>query len=177
MILSCGKSMSESRCFRTIVARWRPLIEGCISTNAVTTAVGFLWLAIVIPGCGGGRAEVCGAKPYPVTGKVAYQGKPAAGFQVVFNPVTEQNGPRFAPSGTTNDNGEFHLRSYQADDGAPPGEYAVTFTWLQPVPGPDPGDAPRQIDRLRGRYSDPTRSVFKVSVHEGDNTLEPFTLK
>jgi hypothetical protein len=133
-------------------------------------------LAILwIEGCGGSPA-LPGPQPYPVQGQVTYQGKPAAGFRVSLFPLFEQSGPKFAPSALTDASGNFELQSYQPGDGAPPGDYAVTFTWPQDVPGPDPDDAPQQTDRLRGRFSDPERSQFKVTVHEGENVLEPFVL-
>ena len=129
-------------------------------------------------GCGSGRAQSRGAQPFPVHGKVTYQGKPAAGFQVVFNPATPpQTGPVFAPSAIIDADGEYQLRSYEPGDGAPAGDYVVTFTWQQDVPGPDPGDAPKRIDRLKGRFGDARKSTFKVTVHEGENDLPPFNLK
>jgi hypothetical protein len=136
------------------------------------------WLvAILMPSGCGGPAKLAGPPPQPVRGKVLYQGKPAAGFRVSFNPLAEQVGPRFAPAAITNENGEFQLRSYHENDGAPVGEYVVTFAWPQAVSNGDPDDAPTQVDRLRGSYSDPKRSQFKVSVREGENALEPFGLK
>ncbi|HEX3598636.1 MAG TPA: hypothetical protein VHU84_00760 [Lacipirellulaceae bacterium] len=77
----------------------------------------------------------------------------------------------------TDANGEYRLRSYEPDDGAPAGEYAVTFTWPQEEPGSDPADAPKRVDRLRGRYGDPKKTALKVTIHEGDNDLPPFDLK
>ena len=83
---------------------------------------------------------------------------------------------QFAPSAVTDDNGEFRLQSYHPDDGAPVGEYAVTFTWPQHVNTGDESDPVPEVDQLRGLYSDPRKSRFKVTVREGENTLEPFVL-
>ncbi len=99
--------------------------------------------------------------------------QPAVGFRVVFHPLLEQEGPRFAPAGITDENGEFQLQSYRPNDGAPAGDYVVTFSWPQSISTEDPDDAPRQIDRLRGRYDDPRKSQFRVTVREGKNSLEP----
>lgn len=143
---------------------WR----GCV------LAVGMLTSALLV-GCG--EQAPSGPQPYPVKGQVTFQGKPAAGFRVSFYPLFEQSGPKFAPSALTDENGQFALRSYQPGDGAPPGDYAVTFSWPQSVPGPDPDDAPQEVDRLKGRFGNPQQSAFKVTVQEGENMLEPFALK
>jgi hypothetical protein len=142
--------------------------------GCVRLAVGILLFALFV-GCG--KQTPRGPQPYPVKGQVTFQGKPAAGFQVSFHPLFEQSGPKFAPSALTDENGQFALRSYQPGDGAPPGDYAVTFTWPQSVPGPDPDDALQLLDRLMGRYGNPQRSTFKVTVQAGENVLEPFALK
>ena len=105
-----------------------------------------------------------GPQPQPVRGKVVLQGKPTKGLCVAFHPVKQWEGAQFAPSGVTDSNGEFQLRSYEKNDGAPVGEYVVTFTWPQEIPGPDPEDIPRRVDRLRGRSailkSQPSKSQF-----------------
>ena len=55
------------------------------------------------------------------------------------------------PQAVTDTNGEFHLTSYNADDGAPDGDYVVTIEWRertglmkQDFEGPD---------RLGGAYA------------------------
>ena len=116
-------------------------------------------------------------KPFPVHGKVTYGGKPAQGFRVTLRPIGEHQGPAFAPSGATDAGGEFRLQSYKPDDGAPAGDYTVTFEWLQDVNTSDPADGPRFVDRLQGRLNNPAASQFKVTVHEGENELPPYDLK
>jgi len=137
-----------------------------------------LWATLVVlVGCGENKS-LPGPEPQPVKGSVTYRGKPAAGFLVAFNPLEQWEGATFAPSAVTNADGRFELHSYADNDGAPVGEYAVTFQWLEQEVNPDdPDDAPVQFDRLRGAFSDPQRSQFKVTVSEGENTLEPFALK
>lgn len=118
-----------------------------------------------------------GPPPHPVTGKVFYKGKPADGFAVAFHPVTAWDGAQFAPSGMTDANGDFQLHSYGENDGAPAGEYKVTFTWPKEIAGPDPDEGKQVVDQLRGAYSNPQRSKFTVKVVEGENELPPFELK
>jgi hypothetical protein len=142
--------------------------------RAIAAAASCLIL-VLLAGCGG-PAPSPGPVPYPVRGQVVYSGQPAAGFRVAFYPLQQWQGPQFAPSGITDANGEFQLRSFTENDGAPAGEYAVTFTWPQEVSTGDPDDAPRIVDRLHGALSRPEQSKFHATVHEGDNKLEPFVL-
>lgn len=140
-------------------------------TNACLLA-----MLLALSGCGE-NTSLPGPEPQPVKGKVTYRGEPAAGFLVVFNPLEKWEGPVFAPSAVTNADGEFQLHSYADNDGAPVGEYAVTFQWPKEVVTDDPDDAPERIDRLHGAFSNPQESQFKVTVSEGENSLEPFALR
>ncbi len=134
-----------------------------------------LALALLAPaGCS--SRPLPGPQPYPVHGKVLYQGQPAKGWRVAFYPLSEQRKLRFAPAAVTDDKGEFRLRSYAPGDGAPLGEYAVTFQWPQHVNTGDEPEPVPEVDQLQGRYSDPRTSRWKVVVHEGDNALVPFVL-
>jgi hypothetical protein len=134
-----------------------------------------LTIVLLVPaGCS--KTPLPGPQPFPVHGKVVYRGQPAKKFRVAFCPLFEQGKLRFAPSAVTDETGEFRLRSYGPDDGAPPGEYAVTFQWPDHINmGNEPDPVP-EVDQLEGRYSDPKQSKFKVVVHEGENQLEPFVL-
>jgi hypothetical protein len=137
--------------------------------------VGCAITLLVAVGCSK-PAPLPGPQPFPVRGTVVYRGKPADGFRVAFHPLSEWEGPRFAPSGVTDAEGKFQLRSYAADDGAPAGDYAVTFTWPQEISSGDPDDAPLVVDRLKGALSNPRESQLKVTIQAGENVLEPFVL-
>jgi hypothetical protein len=118
-----------------------------------------------------------GPQPHPVHGKIVYRGQPAKGFRVTFHTTMAWKGAQFRPSGMTDENGEYRLRSYQSDDGAPAGEYVVTFEWPQQLNTPDLDDAvQRTMDRLQGLYNNPKKSRFKAVVHEGNNEVDPFVL-
>ena len=135
----------------------------------------FVVVSIAIVGCGG--QSLPGPEPQPVHGKLIYRGRPAHGFRVAFHPLGAQKGPRFAPSAMTDENGEFHLQSYRPGDGAPIGDYAVTFEAPQASTNGDPNDAPQFVDQLHGKLNNPATSKFKVTVREGENQLEPFDVK
>jgi hypothetical protein len=131
-------------------------------------------IVMLVAGCNR-QPAVNGPVPHPVCGKIVYKGQPAQKFHVAFHPVTKWQGVQFAPATNTDDNGEFQLQSYHPGDGAPVGEYLVTFSWPDPPLTPD-NDAP-SVDKLQGRYADPKKSKYRVTIHEGKNVLEPFVLQ
>jgi hypothetical protein len=109
---------------------------------------------------------------YPVRGKVLFNGQPAPGAEVRFHPVTPSEKGIFSPAGRVEADGSFALTTYENKDGAPPGEYTVTVRWDEVSYAE--GTLP---DRLKGRYSDPKKSQWRVRVREGANDLEPFHIK
>jgi hypothetical protein len=106
-----------------------------------------------------------------VRGKVFYRGKPAAGVDVYFHPVREQDAKAQRPHGKTDANGEFQLTTRRRNDGAPGGDYQVTFFWAAAENVEEPED------RLKGRYLNPRQSRWLVVVKPGDNEMEPFLLE
>ena len=67
------------------------------------------------------------------------------------------------PNAISNAEGEFWISTYDAEDGAPLGEYAVTAKW--PI-GEGLMVHSESPDRLKGRYADPTKSTTKITVKE-----------
>ncbi|UUO04569.1 carboxypeptidase-like regulatory domain-containing protein [Blastopirellula sp. J2-11] len=142
--------------------------------------LGSFFLIGVLSLLGCGKSEpLPGPQPYPVTGTVMYAGKPAASFRVVFHPVEKFEGPQFAPSAMTDEQGNFALHSYSKEepDGAPAGEYVVTFQCPMYVSTGDDDELPLERDRLRGKFNNPQKSKWKAQVVEGENDLETFELK
>jgi len=100
----------------------------------------------------------------PVTGQVLVDGQPAQRLSVTchdVNRLDKQNVPR--PVGLTGEDGKIEFSSYQKADGVPQGEYVLTFTWgewddyWKKFSGPD---------RLKGRYADPQKSTFRLTVKD-----------
>jgi hypothetical protein len=120
-------------------------------------------LVLLVVGCAkdDGRIDV-----YPVTGKVLVNGAPAEGAQVVFYPVAEElRKPGMPiPEAVTDANGQFILRSYDPNDGAPADADPAAGTY-------------NPKDRLGGRYLDPKKSGLSVTIEEGGAELPPFELK
>jgi hypothetical protein len=137
----------------------------------------FGWFVLVgtilaCAGCGGPTSTAPSIpKTSPVRGSVLVKGKPLEGVEVIFHPLFDTGSLKYTPLGTTASDGSYSLSC--GPDGAPPGEYAVTFKY--PVQT-DPGDAGSMVDRWNGKYANPKQSKFKVTIKDSDNQLEPFRL-
>src|SRR5687768_4028659 len=74
-------------------------------------------VGIVLTGCSSSSRP----PTYPVTGIVTLQGKPVAGAAITFVPT----GDGEAASAITDSEGKYALTTWEAGDGARPGEYRV----------------------------------------------------
>ena len=149
-------------------------------------------LSFCFVGCGGGDGL---PPPIPVSGKVVFAGKPVDGAAVTF---LSKSGGRSA-SGKTDKDGNFKLTSVKTDDGASPGEYAVTISKQEAKGG---GSATVDISKgygenygkmqgaaasgnmdkavsqvLPAKYADPLQSGLVRSVVKGDKNEFDFDLK
>jgi 5-hydroxyisourate hydrolase-like protein (transthyretin family) len=101
----------------------------------------------------------------PVRGVVYVDGQPAAMLQVQCHPLAglDKEQPTITQA-VTGDDGTFQLATYEAGDGAPLGEYQLTFVWQDfnviaaSFSGPD---------KLKGRYNDPNSSAVTLTVEKG----------
>lgn len=134
-------------------------------------------LACVLSAAGCGKAEPKTKPVFPVHGSVVFNGKSPVGATVIFHPLPYDR--LSTPSrGMVKADGSFKLTTYGAEDGAPEGEYAVTFYW----PGKRTGKAASEEeeippDQFGNRYLDAAASKYKVTVKAGENKLEPFQLQ
>ena len=116
-------------------------------------------------GCGGSNTN-------PVSGTVLVKGKAAAGVRVTFHP---RGGGGTTPTGETDKDGRFTLSTAAPRDGAPPGEYAVTFELMRV--SADTYGREIEVDAWKGKYADPAASTtMTVTVQKGENNLDPFRL-
>lgn len=135
-----------------------------------------LLAAVLIVSWGCQKApEHTGPKVYPARGQVSYRGKPESGIHVILHPLPLQQREPFLPSGITDEAGNFQVSTFSSGDGAPAGNYAVTFTWPKQSPGADDSEAAE--DRLSGRMTNAQASTWKVDVKEGENQFPVFELK
>ncbi len=133
----------------------------------------FLLLPLfAVVGCGGDD------KPptVPTTGKVVYRKSATViptGALVVFHPVDPAVEKRIGgkPFAKVKDDGTFVLTSYQADDGAPEGEYGVTVQWNKEAKAGKmslSGEGAGGQQMLNGKYGNPAQPFAKVTVKKGD---------
>jgi len=145
--------------------------------------------AAFLAGCGRGE-DVSGRQPvFPVSGTVKYKGRPVAGADVTFV-CNEKEKSAF---GRTDDNGNFQLTTYSANDGAVAGKHVVVVVKsaaAPPVTSVEPDDPnydpialaktppPRLKSEFPARYSDPKKSDLIAVVNaEGGNTEMVLELK
>lgn len=112
---------------------------------------------------------------HPVRGSVTFQKKTAVKTVVVLRPLAPGPLKDVFPHGEVGTDGTLLIGTFAPGDGAPAGEYAVTITWPEVKPDLD-GVEVTGGDRLKGRFSDPAKSRWKVTIKEGVNELEPFRL-
>lgn len=134
-------------------------------------------MAVVCSACGkDDRPPVA-----PVQGRVLYRGKPVAGATVTF---VHQGAPRHS-YGTTDEQGQFTLTTFEPEDGAIVGVNRVTVV-KSAMPGaelggdiPDPEAYSRAMEKadqsleptseLPSRYADAGTSGLEVTVEAGEN--------
>ena len=139
----------------------------------MTISRGWLALAIAAAGCGGAR--VVAPPTEPVSGTVLFRGKPAAGVRVTLHPRFDMGAIKFAPSGLTGPDGRFTLSTAVVGDGAPPGDYAVTFG--RPRATTDKSGLDSEADAWSGKYADAAANKWPATVGPGKNDLGPFRLE
>lgn len=100
---------------------------------------------------------------YPVHGTLRIDGAPAVGASVKF--YAADKGGRM-PAAIVREDGAFSASFYATEDGAPAGEYRLLVLWMVPPPA---GGLP--VDRLQGRFTDPSRPVRIVTIVAGENHL------
>ena len=111
--------------------------------------------------------SVCGCAPRPahVVGTVTLpNGNPAVGVTVVFDDPAKQ----ISASGSTDSAGNYQLTTNDPNDGAFPGEYAVTVHQPHAADSSQP-EPPRMFSK---RYESRETSGLKFVVKPGDNTFD-----
>lgn len=141
-------------------------------------AATYLLTASLFVATGCGKSQDPNRLPvFPTTGMVTFQGKAPAGALVVLHPkvVTPKN-ESIRPRAYVQPDGSFELSSYESNDGAPVGDYAVVMVWPKTIKGPDGSSGPGP-NILPPKYSRPETSPAVVKIAEGANQLQPIVLK
>jgi hypothetical protein len=162
-----GKSLrvfSQSRAGRTL---GRESFEPKVWAFALLTI-----LLLVAAGCGSKHPDRLAV--FPVSGQVTWNGQPLPNAFVVLHPKGAHDLRAVTARGQTDQSGNFRVTTYEAGDGAPVGDYAVTVAYHQLVAtggGYEPGP-----NVLPSKYAAPETTELTAHVAEGPNQLPPLTL-
>ena len=93
----------------------------------------------------------------------------------MFHPRNATDARVLAARGQTDREGKFQLTSYEANDGAAAGEYAVTIQHYKLVKKGDSYSAGPNV--LSPKLATPGATDIKVSVSASPNQLQPIEVK
>jgi hypothetical protein len=146
----------------------------CVALSVVCLVS--LW---ILPGCGGASRPTNRPETVPASGTVTYQGKPVAGATVTF--VADSPASARGAVARTDESGQFKLTTFDAGDGAIPGNYRVTVAKMDAtavaenldptVPPPPP---PKSV--LPEKFADPNTSGLTAEVKQDGENKFPFDL-
>jgi hypothetical protein len=144
-----------------------------MSISKVGCCIAALFLAGNQAGCGKVSPE---HRPVvPVNGIVTFDGKPLPGALIVLHPKNGGSTAAPAPRAQVEKDGSFRFTTYQAGDGAPPGEYVATIAWYKLVG--QAGDVKAGPNVLPPKYSNPKNSPWQIRVAESPTRLSPMQLR
>lgn len=128
--------------------------------------------AIALVGCGEAKPER--VKVFPVKGTVTFKGEQMPGALVAFHPKTPLGEGVPNPRASVAKDGTFTVSTYDGNDGAPAGEYVLTFQWYKLLKqGADVVAGPNVIPPKLGN---PATSTVTVTIVEGENNVQPIQL-
>jgi hypothetical protein len=136
---------------------------------AVIVAIG----STVFMGCGSKNEDRLPV--FPVEGQITLNGQPLANAFVVLHPKANRDPRLLAARAQTDPNGNFHVTTYEAADGAAVGAYAVTIE-QHPLVGNGHSFEPGP-NVLPPKYASPETTDLIVQVAEGPNKLPPIDVR
>lgn len=140
---------------------------------ATVWSFGVIVTAAVLTGCE--QADPNRVAVFPVTGAATLNGQPLpAGALVVLHPKNTTDARVLPARGHVGSDGTFKITTYEDNDGAAAGDYAVTVTYYPPVQkGDSVAPGPNVLPR---KYENAVTTDLVIHVAEGDNQLPPLTL-
>lgn len=114
-------------------------------------------MAAFAAGCNSAGGSADQLPTEPVSGTITMGGAPVPGATVTFSPVNTENPPAF---GRTDNQGNFTLTTYEANDGAVAGDYKVLVSKSAPSAG---GGGPDEQHDPTGE----TGREFSPAQHSG----------
>jgi len=137
-------------------------------------------LALLLPTAGCGSSQNRDRVPvFPTKGSVKLEGTSPKGALIVLHPKNgkhSSDGYTLRPHGTIRGDGTFELTSYETNDGAPVGEYAVTLELRKVIKFPNGGAGPGP-NLVPKKYTKPDTSPLLVQIQSGPNDLPPLVVK
>jgi len=138
-----------------------------------------LVLALVLPGCAKQEFQNLRQPTHAVQGQVMLDGKPVANATIVFKPVdTAKFKWREQPQAKSDAEGRFTVFTYEANDGAPAGDYKVGIAILAAAEeeGSDQVRREKAAVKIPARYGDAATSGLAAKVEAKPTELPPFEL-
>lgn len=160
---------------RIVCAPLRRLLYAHSASRRILFAAASI-LSLAVAGCPGPNNP----KPpnqkttTPVHGMITVDGKPGHGVQVTLQPPSgiDASNPTVS-RGEANQEGKFEISTYGGNDGAPPGEYVLTFEWYDRTVVRIGGGDPK--DMFKGKYA--KSSEHKITVPPGKEPLDLGTIE
>jgi len=119
-------------------------------------------------GCG---VEAWKAKTYPVSGSIQINGVVPENAYVYLRPLNQPvDIAESMPFAIVQPDGTFEFMTYDADDGVPPGQYALCIMWKVD------NSRPNSPDQLGGRYASVENALTEITIEERANVLDPIEL-
>lgn len=131
-------------------------------------------LAVAVSLCGCGRAKKPWEFVHPVQGQVIYKGKPLADANITLIPVDQEIPGTVRPTARTDSDGAFVVGTYSQADGAPAGEYKVLVLHFPVIVTANSANS--GPNSLPAKYARPETTDLKVTIEEGENSLDPIEI-
>jgi hypothetical protein len=94
---------------------------------------------------------------------------------IVLHPKNPARADVPTPRALVRNDGTFRVNTYEAGDGAPPGDYIATIAWYKLVG--QRGDVQAGPNVLPHKYSNPKSSPWVIRVAEQPTRLSPVQLR
>ena len=140
-------------------------------------------LLVVLPallsGCAKQEFQNLRQPTHAVRGQVTLDGKPVANATIVFKPVDAAKFKwREQPQAKSDAEGRFTVFTYEANDGAPAGDYKVGIAILAAAEeeGGDQVRRDKSAPKIPARYGDAATSGLTAKVEAKPTELPPFEL-
>jgi hypothetical protein len=124
-------------------------------------------------GCG--KAGPDRSPVYPVEGVVTFDGKPTPGAMIVLHPKSGAASGVPTPRAQVEKDGSFRFTTYDAGDGAPPGDYVATIAWYKLVG--KSGDSQAGPNVLPPKFANVKTSKWEIRVADQPAQLAPVHLR